>query len=393
MDASVNKHMAIRLSPDQALRLRLRAQRLALQPSDTTTSVVGVVKDLCGIQAQEAPAAALAIRVRSRGLVAADVERARVQERTVVRTWGLRGTLHLLATKDLGWLLPLLGLVFVDAGRRRREQLGLDDELYTRSVRILRDLLADRGPSTRAEIVEKLASRGFRIEGQARPYLLGRAALEGLICLGPERGAEPTYVLLSDWIGRAQGKGGLSEIEAYAELTRRYLSAYGPATPRDQSAWSGLPLGKIKAAWQHITGQFVEVDVDGAPAWMLTAQAAWLDEPGVPASWLDDTGTPAPTVRLLPRFDVYLLGYHNRNLAVPRQHAKRINAGGGILHPAVLVDGRAVGVWKSQLKKNELAVRVEPFDQLTAQVVQGLEAEVADLARFQEVRATLEIEM
>ncbi len=373
--------MAIKLSPNQALRLRLRAQRLVLPSSKSAPSVGRLVKDLCGLQAQEAPAAALAVRVRSHRLVAADVEGARVHERTVVRTWGFRGTLHLLATEDIGWLLPLLGPIFVAVGRRRREQLGLDDDLYDRSVRILHEVLADQGPSTRAEIVEQLADRGIRLEGQARPHFLGRAALEGLICLGPDRGTEPTYVLLNDWIGEGKAVSSLPEIEAYIELTRRYLSAYGPATSRDQAAWSGMPVSKIKAAWQHIAGELVEVAIDGASAWMLKAQAAWLD----------DAGTSAPIVRLLPRFDIYLLGYQDRNLVVPPQFARRINAGGGILHPTVIEDGRVVGVWKSQRKKGELAVKVEPFDQLTPQVVQGLEAEVADLARFLDERVRLEI--
>ena len=385
--------MVIKLSPDQALKLRLRAQRLTAQPLDESASVPRLVKDLCGLQGQEAPAAALAIRVRSQGLLAEDVERARVEERSIVRTWGLRSTLHLLATEDLGWLLPLIGPVFVTAERRRREELGLHDEIYARSLPILRQVLADRVPSTRAEIVEQLAARGIRLEGQARPYFLGRAALEGFICLGPERGAEPTYVLLSQWIDQERTGGSLSEHDAYIELTRRYLSAYGPATPKDQAAWSGLPASKINKAWQQISGDLVEVDIDGMPAWMLKARTDWLDAPGVPALSNHDAGTPVPVVRLLPRFDVYLLGYHDRHLAVAPQYARRINAGGGILHPTVLVDGRIVGIWKSEQKKGEQVVKVEPFEELAPQVVHGLEAEVADLGRFRGGQARLEIEM
>jgi hypothetical protein len=361
--------------------MRLRAQRLALKPSEAPANVAQVVKDLCGLQAQESPAAALAVRARSRGLVAADVQRAREQERTVVRTWGVRGTLHLLATEDLGWLLALLGPVFVEAGRRRRAVLGLDDELYAQCAPLLRTMLAEQGPSTRAEIVERLAAHGIRLKGQARPHFLARAALEGIICFGPERGAEPTYVLLSDWVGRELNESSMPEIDAFAELSRRYLSAYGPATPKDQAAWSGLPLSKIKAAWKQIAGELVEVEVSGTPAWMLKAQAAWLDA-------LD---AHAPIVHLLPRFDVYLLGYQKRDLAVPPQYAKRINAGGGILHPAVMVDGQAVGIWKSQPKKRELVVSVEPFDRLTPEVVEGVEAEVADLGSFLGLQASLDI--
>src|SRR2546423_3384262 len=376
--------MADSLSNDHVRFLRLRAQRLALPLSDRITSVAHVVKELCGIQAQEAPAAALAVRVRSVGLVAANVEHARVQERSVVRTWGPRGTLHLLAAEDLNWLLPVLGPVFIAAGRRRRAELGLDEDTCAKGLRIIRDVLAHQGPLTRGELVEQLATRGMRIEGQARPYLLQRAALEGIICLGPDRGAErgadrgaePTYVLLSDWVGQEHREHPLSEAAAHAELTRRYLKAYGPATPEDQATWSGMPMSKTRAAWQNIADQLIEVEIAGRPAWMLKTCAAWLDEPTAHA----------PTVRLLRRLDTDLLGYQKRDLAVPLQYAKRINAGGGILHPTLLVDGRAAGTWKSKPQKNDLDVIVEPFDFLAPGVHAGLEAEVVDLARFLEVK-------
>jgi len=282
--------MAVALSQDLARALRLRAQRLLLPP-DPAAGAAQVVQELCGVQAQELPAAILAVRPRSRGLLAADVEHARVQERSVVRTWGQRGTLHLLATADLGWLLSLLGPVFVAAGRRRRAQLGLDEDIYKRAIRLIRDALAKQGPLARAELFEQLATHGIRLEGQARPHLLGRAALEGQICFGPDQGAEPTYVLLSDWLSQKHDAHPRSEDAAYMELTRRYLQAYGPATPQDQAAWSGLPLGQTRAAWRQIADQLMEVEVDGALAWMLKTHAAWLDEP--PA--------PDPVVYLLPR--------------------------------------------------------------------------------------------
>jgi Winged helix DNA-binding domain len=343
-----------------------------------TSGVAHLVKELCGIQAQDARAATLALRTRSAGLIAADVERARVQERTIIRTWGQRGTLHLLATEDLGWLLPLFGPVFIAGSRRRRAELGLDEDTCTRGIRVIRDVLASHGPLTRAELVEQLAIHGIRIEGQARPHLLSRAALEGIICLGPDRGTEPTYVLLSDWVDPGHA---LSQETAYAELSRRYLGAYGPTTPEDMATWSGMSINSIRAAWRHIADQLMEMEIGGATTWMLKSRAAWLDEPPIPDR----------VVCLLPGFDIYLLGYQNRDLAVPRQHAKRINAGGGILHPALVVDGRAVGIWKSQRKKNHLDVIVEPFDQLAPEVYPGLEVEVTDLARFLEVQASLHV--
>jgi hypothetical protein len=364
--------MSIHLSDDQLRFLRLRAQRLTPQPPDEMIHVAQVVKEVCGIQAQDAFAATLAVRSRSIGLVAADVEQARVDDRSIIRTWGPRGTLHMLASDDIAWLLPLLGPVFVAGDRRRREELGLSEEICERGMRIIRNVLADDGPLTRAELIEHLATNGIHLEGQARPHLLARAALEGLICLGPDRDAEPTYVLLEDWIDQKNMGHSLPEEEAYAELTRRYLSAYGPATPADQAVWSGLPLSKTRAAWQRIEDELLVVETVDSPAWMLKTQATRLDE--LPA--------PTPIVRLLPRFDIYLLGYQKRDLAVPSQYAKRINAGGGIVHPTVLVNGRIVGTWKSKREKKHLVVTVEPFEQLVPEIDEGLEVEIEDIARF-----------
>ena len=371
--------MTITLSGDQVRFLRLHAQRLTPHAATGATSVVQVVRDMCGIQAQDASAATLAVRARSAGLVAAAVEQSRVQDRTIIRTWGPRGTLHLLAADDLGWLLPLLGPVFVAGDRRRREELGLSDDVCARGMRVIQDILSQQGPLTRDDLIERMSIQGIHLEGQARPHLLARAALEGIICFGPDSGAEPTYVLLNDWIDQERLGMRLPGEEAYAELTRRYLNAYGPATLEDQAAWSGLPLSKTRAAWQRIAGELLGVEIFGSPAWMLKTRAAWLDE----------LSAHAPIVRLLPRYDIYLLGYRNRDLAVAPQYAKRINAGGGIVHPTVLVDGRVSGTWKSKRLKNHLELLVEPFEQLAPAVYAGLEAETEDIARFLGVKATL----
>ena len=373
--------MSITLSEAQLRYLRLHAQRLIPRRHNETASVTQTVDDVCGVQAQEASSAALAIRVRSSRLVMGDVERALMHDRTIIRTWGMRGTLHWLASDDISWLLPLLGPVFVAGDRRRREELGLSEEVCVKGMSIIRDVLTDEGALTRGEIVERLATRGIHLEGQARPHLLARAALEGLICFGPDHGSEPTYVLLDDWIGQQNMGHGLSEDEAYTELTRRYLRAYGPATPRDQAAWSGLPLSKTRAAWKSIEGELLEVEAATTPAWMLKAQTERLEELVVSV----------PIVCLLPRYDIYLLGYQKRDVAVPSQFAKRVNAGGGIVHPTVLVDGQAAGTWRSKRGKDQVVVIVELFEPVAPEIFEGIEAEVEGIGRFLGVEAKLEM--
>src|SRR6266567_4332328 len=371
--------MALSLSDNQVRFLRLRAQQLIPQPTDNVTSVAHVVKELCGIQAQNAQYAALAVRVRCAGLVAADVERERVRERSVIRTWGQRGTLHLLATEDLGWLLSLFGSIFIAANRSRRMELGLDEETCAKGIDVMRDILADQGPLTRDELVARLGEKGVCLEGQARPHLISYAALEGLICLGPDRGAKPTYVLLDDWIDR-KNLLSLPQDTAYTELAQRYIAAYGPTRPDDMAAWSGLPIKEIRAAWQRIAGSLVEVEIAHRPAWMLATHRDRLDE----------FSAHPLVIRLLPGFDTYLLGYSDRELVVSAQFAKYINAGGGMIHPTLLVNGRAIGLWRSVKRKKQLEVIVEPFELFAPEVQPGLKAEVMDIGRFLGTQVILE---
>jgi hypothetical protein len=347
----------------------LRAQRLAPRWPDSTVAVADLVQHLGGVQAQDPSAAPLALRVRGTGLMTSDVEQARIQERSIVRTWAMRSTLHFVAAEDLGWLLPLLGPIFIQGNRRRYAELGLDEDVSARAIRVIRDALASQGPLTRIELVARLAARGIRAEGQAAPHLLGRAALEGAVCLGPDRDGKPTYVLLDTWVER--GRVLASDV-ALEELARRYLDAYAPAGPEDLAAWSGIRMGQARAAWQSIADELVEVESPGGPAWLPKTHAARLEEPP----------PPTPVVHLLPSFDVYLLGYRHRDLAVAPEHARRVHPGGGVLRPTLLVDGQAEGTWRSSRRRDRLEVVIEPFAELSPAVRPGLEAEAADVARF-----------
>ena len=370
--------MARVLSEDNARLLRLQAQGLITRQTGSPAGAARVVKHLCGVQAQEAPAAALALRARCAGLTEAHVEQARGDKRTIVRTWCMRGTLHLVSAQDAGWLLALLGPRFIQASRGRRAQLGLDDEAAARAIRALKNLLGQHGPLTRAEIVEQLAQRDIRLAGQARPHLLSLASLQGLICHGPMRGREPTYVLLADWLDPGQA---LPSDKALTELARRYLAAYAPARPEDFAAWSGLSLADARAAWQHIANRLAEVSMGDGPAWMLKAQARQAGQ----------LAADGPIVRLAPGYDPYLLGYRGRDLVIAAKDARRIHPGGGLLHPAVLVNGRAVGTWKVERRRSETHIVVEPFERIDPDVHRRIELEADDIAHFLGTDADLSI--
>jgi len=193
--------VVLSVSAGQLRALRLRAQLLSGPPAIPVATVATVAAHLAGLQAQAAPPARLAIRARAAGRTAADADRA-CDTGEVIRTWAMRGTLHMVARRDVRWMNSLFGPVFAAKGRRRRAQLGLDDALCERALTALAVILAGSAPLTRAELVSRLAAEGIRIDPRTQqpPHLLGYAAHRGLICRGPDRPREePTYVLLDDW--------------------------------------------------------------------------------------------------------------------------------------------------------------------------------------------------
>lgn len=359
--------MAPRLSLEQLRLIRMRAQRL--HPKAAAASVDALLQGVCSLQAQELAAAHLAVRARSGGLRLEHVRRAREVERTLALTWCMRGTLHLVAAEDLAWLLPFCGPLYIHKGQRRYKELGLDAQTRAKAAEIMRDVLHERGPLTRPELAQLLAAQAIPVAGQAIAHLVSYAALAGVICFGPERGGDLTYVLLEDWLGYQPQP--LDEARLLARLARRYLEAYGPATAEDFASWAGIAIGQARAGLQAIRSELLEVEIPGSTAWMLEGQATWRN--AAPA---------APVVRLLPRYDAYLLGYRSRDFMVSEAYARRIHPGGGQIQQCVVLDGCAVAVWRALRRKRQTTIQVEPFEPLSAGALPALKAEVQDMGRF-----------
>ncbi|MCW2858506.1 MAG: hypothetical protein JWP48_214 [Actinoallomurus sp.] len=353
------------LSENELRALRMRAQLLAGEP---VRGVGSAVARVVAVQAQAAGPARLALRARTAGLTAEDVNRVCGIERVVVRTWVMRGTLHMVAAADVRWLVGLLGPGFARAGRRRREQLGLDDRMCESGLAAIEKVLRGSDPLTRAELIERIAGEGTRIDAktQAPAHLLMYAAMQGLICRGPDVARdEPTYVLLDDWVDES---GRLDREEALAELARRYLAGYGPATVQDFLTWSGLPAVDGKKAFMLISEEIVNVNAAGAAMSALSSTD------------LDAIGECRP--RLLGHFDALLLGYRSRALLLDPVYSKRIQAGGGFIQPAAVVDGRVIGTWRLVRAGKRLKVVIEPFAGLPRGSRDGLRVEAEDIGRF-----------
>nr|WP_185907224.1 winged helix DNA-binding domain-containing protein [Streptomyces sp. WAC04770] len=332
----------------------LRARAQAIGGGVREKSPAAVLDRVLAVQAQDLPAAELGLRVRGRGLTAEAVRRATDTERTAVRGWFMRGTLHLVPAADARWLLALLGPVYLASAARRLRELELDDALCARSEGLIAEAIAGEGPLSRAQLTGRLTTLGVPPKGQAAFHLIRRAALSGLICHGPQRDGEATFVLLDDWLPAA-GPLPFTGEAAERELARRYRRAHGPGDAQDFAHWSGLRTTVAKRAWAAVpdTG-------DAAPA-----------------------ATAGPDVRLLPAYDNYLVAYRDRDFSVAAEHARRVWPGGGQIRPTVLVDGLAVGTWSGG--RRGTPVTVEPFPDTpppTDAVAAGIDRESADVARF-----------
>jgi hypothetical protein len=277
----------------------------------------------------------------------------------------MRSTIHLLATEDAGWLLPLFDAGLVADSRRRLGQLGLDARAQDRALDEIQKALEADGYLGRSELVDRLGSRGIEIDAARRVHLFRLATGEGLAILGPDRGAETLLALAREWIGERPPH---DRDAAVTELTRRYVRAFGPATEGDFAGWSGLPLRDVRAGLGRIGAELREVRVGEDRAWTLRRS---VRRPR------------GRFVRLLPAWDNYLMGHRDRDFIAGPERWPTVMPGGGLIRPTIIVDGVAAGTWGMRRKAGTVEVELNPFARLDPETTAAIRAEVQDIKRFE----------
>jgi len=332
------------------------AERFVAQglSSSLERSPVAVAERLLAVQGQDPRGARLAIRARSEGSSAADVDRA-LDEGSLLITWLNRGTLHLVRSEDYPWLQMLTTPPLRSSCARRLRAEGISEAQGTRAVRTIEAALAEEGPLTGRQLRERLRATGAPAGGQALLHLLFIAAVGGAIVRGPMAGKEHAYVLVRDWLGPAKP---VDRDVALAELARRYLVGHAPASDRDLARWAGLPLRDARAGLAAIAGELVERE-DGLVHLAKRPPVAELPGP-----------------RLLGAFDPVLLGWTSRERIIgPHTHLVTMN---GIFRPFAMVKGRAAAGWKLNRGK----VSIEPLGPISKAAQVALDADAADVERF-----------
>ncbi len=325
-------------------RRRLRVARLAAQrltPATACSSAEEAARAVIGIQAQDLRAAALALRSRVPGLT-----RAAVRAAPLVRTWTVRGTVHLIAASDRPWLHALLAERNARVFGARFERFGIVEEINAMRRDVV-ELCGER-PRDRASLLRALVERGHRPleQGPINTFVPWLSA-QGLIVTD-----------IAGLLHAADPPPAVDRDEALAILGTRYRAGYGPCDAGDLAKWSSLPITQARRA----------LDAAGPDAAGPDAAGPDTDAPGGADS--------PPACLLLAAFDTLMLGYRTREPFVAAEHDRRILKGGGMIRAVVLNDGVATGTWS--LQKG----RPAPAWFGTPPSASALAGETDDIARF-----------
>ncbi|SCL36714.1 Uncharacterized conserved protein YcaQ, contains winged helix DNA-binding domain [Micromonospora rhizosphaerae] len=358
--------MDVRLTGAEALALRMTSLLLRPHPTARPRDVAGVVEWFGAMQAQDAASGMWSLGVRLPGRPLADVRDA-LERREALRTWPMRGTVHLVPARDARWMLEVTGVRALAGAAKRRAALGLSEAEADRAADVLGAALAGGGRLTRAQCLAALAKADLDTAGQRGYHLLWYASQRGVTCIAPHIGSEQSFALLDEW---APDPVRPERDEALGILARRYFRSHGPTTRQDFAGWTGLTAADARRGIAVAGDALATVLVDGVPA---LVDAALLDAPRSP---VDD-------LHLLPGFDEYLLGYKDRALMLDPAHKQAVIPGGnGVFQATVVRGGRVVGTWKRTIGRTRVTATLNPLVPFDAAVRARVEAALDGYARF-----------
>ncbi len=335
-----------------------RLESLGLAPSSADgvrlNSAVDVARHLLAMQGQDWGASQWAIGSR---LVHAGVTRddvlAAYDRGEIVRSWPMRGTVHVVAREDLHWLLELLGERALRGVERRWEMLGIDGTVLEHGRQVALDLLGGGRAVTRKEFQAALGDAGHDFSGPRGYHVVWFLAQTGTLVQGPTRDGEQLLVLLDEWIPKRARTTFASREDALAELGRRYLRAHAPARVADLQWWSSLGVRDCRAAFDAASDEF-EPAGDGDDAlWQRREHA-------------NATAKPSSSMLALAGFDEHLLGYKRRDEVLDLEHATLVDpARNGVFRWTLVDRGRVIATWKRTKRAKHVLVDIQPFAPLS----------------------------
>lgn len=343
-------------------RLRLAAQLLGAERAESPAEAV---RWMLALQGQDFPGVKWSVGLRTVGATERDVEAA-LDAGQLVRSWPMRGTLHLVVAEDLPWMLELTTSRAIASAAQRRATLGITEAEIERARETATEALSGGRMLVRSDLLGAIQAGGVSAAGQRGYHLLWYLAQTGTLVMGGADGRGQTFALLDEWV---RERVRLEPDEALGELARRYFASHGPATIGDLVRWSGLTVRDVRRGLEVAGDALTTIDVDGV-AYHLAPDT--LDAP-----------VPTRGVLMLPGFDEYVLGYRDRSAVLAPEHSDAIVPGGnGMFKATIVVDGEVVGTWSRKATSREVVVEPAAFDRLSAAELEGLVLAAERYGRF-----------
>ena len=332
---------------DDLLARRLANQHLA---APRTADPAEITRQLGAVQSQEYAQSLWALGLRTQGASVASIEAA-IDRGAILRTWPMRGTIHLVPAEDARWMVRLLAGRPVRLAANTYRKIGLTEDILARAADVVTGALRGGRQLPRKDLYALLTAAG--IDCSASPnggrgnHILGYLSHTGRLCIGPVRRGQPVFVLLDEWAPARR-----EPAEPLAELAERYFTSHGPATVRDFGWWSGLTLADAKRAIELAGPALADEEHDGERYWGAAGR----------------TGQAAPPdgAYLLPAFDEYTVAYKDRSLLAdggPQAKGGQLNS--DLLNPVMLLDGRAAGLWKRVVGPKSVRISLAPAGRLS----------------------------
>jgi hypothetical protein len=361
--------MIISMTTQDIASLRLLHQNIA---TTTPMTAEAVVRHMGAMQAQDYHGSLWSLGLRTGQTLEQIVEV--IESYAIVRTWPQRGTLHFVPGDDAKWLVGLSAERLLAGARTRRQGLGLDDGVLTKSQEVLTQALGREGKLSRPEAMDVLEHAGISPAGGRGYHILWYLSQTGITFIGPMEGKQQTISLLDQHIPHPNS---YTREAGMTELAKRYFFSHGPATLADFRWWSGMTTGDVRTAVEANQALLASEQVDGREYWM-SKQAL--------SPMVHETGS-----FLLPGFDEYMLGYQDRSVALDPAHGTNVVPGGnGMFLGTIIIRGRVVGTWRRSIKKSLVVITISPFAPLSKSDRDSLDVPAETYGRFMGLPAKLD---
>ncbi len=358
---------ATEISSENVLSFRFKRNYLAKRAPKS--KFIEVLRQLGGLQSQVQASAYAAVWARVEKVTVADIEKAQLKDKTIVKNWSIRGTLHLMPSDFYRLFISIVGESWRSSFEKIAAHHELDVETTKQVIVFLLESLKG-GPKTRKEVSEEIT----KVHGEKMGELIKHSwgvffhycANMGHVCFGPNKGTQTTFVLCDQWFRQSKEQTLDDPIKV---LTRLYLKAYGPASLFDFGYWSGLKTSKLKQTWDEL--DTLDVQVQGKTLKILREDYDELV-----------TSKLTGTIRLLPNFDVYLLAHRNKELYLDKLQYKKVYKIAGWVAQTMVEDGKVIGLWGKEQKGKNLTIEIEPFGKLAKTAREKIEKEAISFGDF-----------